>query len=159
MNSSSFFLLYLPLAAFILNQSIPLPVSRNKEWAFRRNDAVATTRASLSTLAARVPFMRTRAHAKRRLHLQLEILESRLTPTGPLVIAPLDPALDQFGQQIVTVQAYGGPSHAAFSVFDSGAAAITFSAAEEAALASAGAAIPILNPGGAFAEGIGGYIT
>jgi hypothetical protein len=39
----------------------------------------------------------------------LEILESRLTPTGPLVIAPLDPVLDQFGQQIVTVQAYADP--------------------------------------------------
>jgi len=103
--------------------------------------------------------MRTRAHAKRRLHLQLEILESRLTPTGPLVIAPLDPALDQFGQQIVTVQAYGDPSHATFSVFDTGASAITFSAKDQAAFASLGATIPILNPGGALAEGIGGFVT
>ena len=103
--------------------------------------------------------MRTRAHAKRRLHLQLEILESRLTPTGPLVIAPLDPALDQFGQQIVTVQAYDDPSHATFSVFDTGASAITFSAKDQAAFASLGATIPILNPGGALAEGIGGFVT
>src|SRR6266849_1983651 len=103
--------------------------------------------------------MRTRAHAKRRLHLKLEILESRLTPTGPLVIAPLDPALDQFGQQIVTVQAYGNPSHAAFSVFDTGASAITFSAKDQASFASLVAAIPILDPGGALAEGIGGFVT
>ncbi len=103
--------------------------------------------------------MRTRAHAKRRLHLQLEILESRITPAGPLVIAPLDPALDQFGQQIVTVQAYADPSHATFSVFDTGASAVTFSAKDQASFASLVAAIPILNPGGALAEGIGGLVT
>jgi hypothetical protein len=85
-------------------------------------------------------------------------LESRLTPAG-LVIEPLNPALDQFGQQIVTVQAYGDPSRAIFSVFDSGSSAVTFAAKDQAALASLGAAIPILNPGGAVAEGIGGFIT
>src|SRR5438128_4059256 len=48
----------------------------------------------------------------RPVHLQVELLESRLTPAG-LLIEPLNPGLDQFGQQIVTVQAYGDPSHAA----------------------------------------------
>src|SRR5438445_11437576 len=103
--------------------------------------------------------MLTRADAKLRLHLQLEVLESRLPPTGPLVVAPRDPTVDQFGQQIVTVQAYADPSHATFSVFDTGASAITFSAKDQAAFASLGAAIPILNPGGALAEGIGGVVT
>jgi len=102
--------------------------------------------------------MPTRSHARRRLHLQLEILETRLTPAG-LLIEPLNPALDQFGQQIVTVQAYGDPTHAAFSVFDSGSSAITFSAKDQAEFASLGAAIPILNPGGALAQGIGGFVT
>jgi hypothetical protein len=89
----------------------------------------------------------------------LELLETRLTPAGPLVIEPLNPGLDQFGQQIVTVQAYGNPSHATFSVFDTGSSAITFSAKDQAEFASLGAAIPILNPGGALAEGIGGFVT
>src|SRR6266849_2857097 len=73
---------------------------------------------------------------RRRLTLHVELLESRLTP----VTIPLNPATDQFGDQIVTVQSYGDPygasaNHAAFSFFDSGASAITFSAAEQAALA------------------------
>jgi hypothetical protein len=84
--------------------------------------------------------------------LRLELLESRLTP----VTIPLNPATDQFGDQIVTVQAYGNANHAAFSFFDTGASAVTFSAAEQAALAAQGFAIPILNPGGAIAQGLGG---
>jgi hypothetical protein len=73
-----------------------------------------------------------------------------------MVTVPLDPTLDRFGDQIVTVQAYGNPGQAAFSFFDSGASAITFSASEQAALAAAGFPIPILNPGGAVAQGLGG---
>src|SRR5882724_2465879 len=95
-----------------------------------------------------------RIRRRGRLMLHLEQLETRLTPS--VVTVPLDPAHDQFGDQIVTVQSYGDPNHAAFSFFDSGASAITFSAAEQAALASQGFAIPILNPGGAVAQGLGG---
>src|SRR5260370_5575848 len=93
-------------------------------------------------------------HERRPLTLHLELLETRLTPS--VVTVPLNPAHDQFGDQIVTVQSYGDPNHAAFSFFDSGASAITFSAAEQAALASQGVGIPILNPGGAVAQGLGG---
>jgi hypothetical protein len=88
--------------------------------------------------------------------LNLELLEDRYTPSGGIVTIALNPSADQLGNQIVTVQAYGDPSHAAFSFFDSGASAITFSASEQAALAAAGFAIPILNPGGAVAQGLGG---
>src|SRR6266567_948464 len=76
---------------------------------------------------------------RRRLTLHLELLETRLTPA--VVTVPLNPAHDQFGDQIVTVQSYGDPNHAAFSFFDSGASAITFSVAEQAALASQGVGI------------------
>jgi hypothetical protein len=103
---------------------------------------------------ARTGHGQRQGHERRRLTLHVELLESRLTPA--VVTVPLNPAHDQFGDQIVTVQSYGDPNHASFSFFDSGASAVTFSAAEQAALAAKGFAIPILNPGGAIAQGLGG---
>ena len=57
----------------------------------------------------------------------LEMLEDRLTPSN--VVVPLDPALDQFGDQFETVQAYrnndGLGDRVTFSIFDTGASPIT----------------------------------
>jgi Aspartyl protease/FG-GAP-like repeat len=103
--------------------------------------------------------MLARSRAFRRLQLQVELLETRLTPAGPLVLVPLNPSMDQFGRQIVTVQAYGDPNHAVFSVFDTGSSAITFCVNDRATLAAAGVPIPVLNPGGALADGVGGLIN
>jgi hypothetical protein len=104
--------------------------------------------------------MPSRSPVKKRWpRLFVELLEPRLVLNGPTVTIPLDPTLDQFGDQILTVQAYSNPSNAAFSIFDSGASAVTFSADDQAVFASLGSAIPIKVPGGATADGIGGTIT
>ena len=89
----------------------------------------------------------------------LEFLEYRLAPTGTTVVVPLDTILDEFGSQIVTVQAYDNSSRAAFGIFDTGASALTFSAGDQARFTAQGVPIPILVPGGAFAEGLGGPIV
>jgi hypothetical protein len=89
----------------------------------------------------------------------LEFLESRLAPTGTTVVVPLSPILDEFGSQIVTVQAYDNSSRAAFGIFDTGASALTFSAGDQARFTALGVPIPILVPGGAVAEGLGGPIV
>jgi len=61
--------------------------------------------------------------------LLIEVLEGRLVPTNPSKLTiPLDPDLDQFGDQIVAIQAYGDASRADFAIFDTGASAVTFSA-------------------------------
>jgi hypothetical protein len=92
--------------------------------------------------------------------LRVEELERRLVLIGPRSIAiPLNPLLDQFGDQIVTVQAYGDSSRATFGVFDTGAAALTFSAADQLNFASRGLAIPAKLANGAMADGVGGSIT
>lgn len=88
-----------------------------------------------------------------------EWLESRRLLTGADLTIPLDSTLDQFGDQVVTVQAFDDASRAAFGIFDTGASAVTFSADDQAVFAGAGAAIAIKNPGGAAASGIGGDIT
>jgi hypothetical protein len=97
--------------------------------------------------------------AKRRGLLCLEILESRLAPTGTTVVVPLDTILDEFGEQIVTVQAYESGARAAFGIFDTGAAAITFSAGDQARFTAQGIPIPIKLPLGAVADGLGGPIV
>jgi protocatechuate 3,4-dioxygenase beta subunit len=104
--------------------------------------------------------MKVRSRPRRRPGLNLEALEGRLLPANPGTLTiPLDPTLDQFGDQVVTVQAYGDPSQAGFGIFDTGASAITFSADDQANFASLGGGIPIKVPGGASASGIGGDIT
>jgi hypothetical protein len=104
--------------------------------------------------------MSSRSPVKKRWpRLFLELLEQRLVLNGPTVTIPLDPTLDQFGNQIVTVQAYANPSPATFSIFDSGSAAVTFSAKDQATFASQGSAIPVKVAGGAEADGIDGNIT
>lgn len=95
---------------------------------------------------------------QRRITLALEQLERRLVPAGTLTI-PLDPTLDQFGDQIVTVQAYGSPASADMSIFDTGASALTFSADSQALFTEMGAPIPVKVPGGAQSSGIGGDVT
>src|SRR5262245_12326504 len=101
--------------------------------------------------------MRSRSPTARRFRLALEQLEQRLVLRTSLTI-PLDPTLDQFGDQVVTVQAYSDQSHAAFSIFDTGASAMTFSAEDLAVFAGAGAPVPVKVPGGAQADGIGGSV-
>jgi hypothetical protein len=93
----------------------------------------------------------------KRIRLILEELESRLVPTN--VTVPLDPTLNQFGEQVATVQAYGDTTRAAFGIFDTGATAITFAANDQALFTAEGNPIPIKVPGGAHAGGIGGAIV
>jgi hypothetical protein len=104
--------------------------------------------------------MKVRTRPRHRPVLTVEALEGRLVPAVPPTLTiPLDPTLDQFGDQVVAVQGYGDASHAAFSIFDTGASAITFSADDQANFTDLGGGIPIKVPGGASASGIGGDIT
>jgi hypothetical protein len=91
----------------------------------------------------------------------VEELEARLVLSGPQtnLTVPLDPVLDQYGDQIVTVQAYQDSMRWALGIFDTGAAALTFAAANQAKYKLMGMPIPIQAPGGARADGIGGPIT
>src|SRR5438876_518190 len=88
--------------------------------------------------------------------LLLEELEPRLVLNGPTINVPLDPHLDQFGDQVITVQAYGDDSRATFGIFDTGSAVVSFSSDDQAAFEPP---IPVKVPGGAYAAGAGGRIT
>jgi adhesin/invasin len=96
---------------------------------------------------------------KRR--LLVEELEPRLVLNGPSYTIPLDPTLDQFGDQVSTVQAYGDDpatnGNVTFGIFDTGASAVTFSADDQNF--SLATPLPVKVPGGAVAGGIGGTIT
>jgi hypothetical protein len=74
------------------------------------------------------------------------------------IVVPMDPDLDQFGDQIITLQAFGVPDRATFSIFDTGASAVTFAYTDQEDFDATVGAIPIKVPGGAIAEGIGGAI-
>jgi hypothetical protein len=89
----------------------------------------------------------------------LETLEQRLAPAGTVEVVPLDQLLDQFGNQIITVQGYQSNARAAFGIFDTGASALTFSAGDQARFTAQGVPIPIKVPGGAVAQGLGGSIV
>src|SRR5262249_50756109 len=110
------------------------------------------------SFASRRVIMIRRVSAVRASRLWVELLESRLTPSGDLTVA-LDPVIDQFGDQVLTLQAFDDPARTAFSIFDTGASAVTFSADDQEAFSFFGTPIPIKVPGGAAAEGIGGAIT
>src|SRR5262249_17539175 len=77
--------------------------------------------------------MRTRPRRTRRPSYIVELLEPRLVLDAPgtLTIA-LDPTLDQFGDQIETVQGYRGESRATFGIFDTGSSVVSFSADDQA---------------------------
>src|SRR4051794_39464456 len=87
--------------------------------------------------------------------LIVEELESRLVPSTSYTV-PLVPDLDQFGDQIVTIQAYGDVSQVTFGIFDTGASVVTFSADDRNF--SFDPPIPVLVEGGANAGGIGGDV-
>src|SRR5262249_58742988 len=70
----------------------------------------------------------------------------------PLLTIPMAPAFDQFGDQVVPIQAYAVDYQAAFSIFDTGASAVTIGYLDRFDT------IPVKVPGGAIAEGIGGFI-
>src|SRR5262249_7993378 len=98
-----------------------------------------------------------------RIRLSVEELEIRIVPVTSVTV-PLDPVLDQFGDQVATVQLYGDPTTTGDpgrislgGIFDTGASAICFSAEENELWFSS--PIPIKVPGGAVAGGIGGEIT
>jgi hypothetical protein len=74
---------------------------------------------------------------------------------GGLVIK-LDPSLDITGQEIIAVQSYQSSVRTTFALFDTGASAITFSAADQSAFAAAGAGIPIAIRGGGMVSGVNG---
>jgi hypothetical protein len=89
----------------------------------------------------------------------LELLEDRLVLSLPSdLVIRLGPG-DGLGDQIVTVQAYQGSARTTYGIFDTGASAITFSAADQAAFTARGLPIPIKVPGGALAAGVGGTIV
>jgi hypothetical protein len=90
--------------------------------------------------------------------LFVEELEIRVVPAGTITV-PLDPVLDEFGDQVATVQAYGDTSRTTFGIFDTGASAVTFAPDDADLFAAEGVPIPIKVPGGAQAGGIGGDIT
>ena len=88
--------------------------------------------------------MRRYAPAARRPRLAVEALEARLVLTNPQTLTiPLDSTADQHGDQILTVQAYVDNYHVAFGRFDTGSAALTFSAKDQAGFAAHGNPIPI----------------
>ena len=105
--------------------------------------------------------MRAPRLVRRRSVFALEWLEPRALLSGFTV--DLDPTLDQFGDQIVTVMSYassaGATGLATFGIFDSGASAVTFSADDVALFDFFDSPIPVKTPGGALAGGIGGEIT
>ena len=58
----------------------------------------------------------------RRFFSGYEMLETRQLLTGGALTIPLDPTLDQFGDQIMTVMGYGTDgAKASFGIFDTGA--------------------------------------
>ena len=111
--------------------------------------------------------MRAPPIARRRRARALEVLEPRCLLSSPGdVTIPLDPTLDQFGDQIVTIQTYtqgaldpNSEAVGTFGIFDTGASAVTFSPDDATLFGFFDQPIPIRNPGGAVAGGIGGEIT
>jgi hypothetical protein len=103
--------------------------------------------------------MKARCVLRNRSWLTVEWLEKRVVLTGPSYTVPLDPFLDEFGTQILTVQAYGDPTRTALSILDTGASPVTFSADDQAIFISNGNPIPIKVPGGAQSDGIGGSVV
>src|SRR5688500_7549462 len=89
----------------------------------------------------------------------LEELESRLAPVGQVIAVPMDPLLDQFGDQVATVTGYDDANRITFGIFDTGASAVTCSATDQDLFTFFGSPIPIKVVGGAVASGIGGEIT
>src|SRR5262245_23083019 len=94
---------------------------------------------------------------RRSFPLGCDRLESRVVLSAPRTLTiPLDPTLDQFGDQVLTVQGYSGDgstdtSNVTFGIFDSGASAVTFSADDQGLfqfLDPNQVGIPIKNPGG-----------
>src|SRR5205823_13078323 len=85
-------------------------------------------------------------------------LEVRYLLNGSLTV-PLDPTRDIYGEQIVTVQGYTDTARATFGIFDTGAAAVSFSANDEGTFTARNDPIPIKVPGGAVAEGVGGLVV
>jgi hypothetical protein len=76
---------------------------------------------------------------------------------GTDIQVDLDPLLDQYGSQIGTFQIYddgSGQLASAFGIYDTGASVVTWSAYDQAL-----SPLPIMVPGGAGAEGIGGTLT
>lgn len=93
----------------------------------------------------------------------VETLEDRTLLSGHTIEITLDPVLDQFGFQPVTVQALDDANTAevenwvGFSIFDTGASVVTLSALENELFFTP--MVPIKVPGGAVAQGIGGLLT
>jgi hypothetical protein len=92
---------------------------------------------------------------------QLLVLEDRITPSN--LDVPLDPTLDQFGDQFETVQAYrnndGLGDRVTFSIFDTGASPVAFGWEDQLLFDTVGQAIPTLPAVQVTASGVGGDLT
>src|ERR1700726_972929 len=80
--------------------------------------------------------VRMRHHKARRFIPAVEELDARLVMNGPSYTVALDPTLDQYGDQISTIQGFVDPSNSSspqitFGIFDTGASAVTFSADDQ----------------------------
>ena len=99
--------------------------------------------------------------------LFVDSLESRRVLAAPACVVPscLDVALveelDQFGQQIVTVQAYQDAveTRSTLAIYDTGASVVSFSATDQLLLDLVGFAIPVKVAGGATADAVGGTLN
>src|SRR5262245_8939141 len=100
-----------------------------------------------------------------RFRPQLQTLEDRLAPATMEV--PLDPFLDQFGNQFEIVMVYhtddGLEDRVTFGIFDTGASPCTVAWTDQLFFDFVGQAIPLLESGGvpveATAEVLGGSLT
>lgn len=99
-------------------------------------------------------------HRAHRTTLRVERLDERAVPAGLTV--PLDPAQDQLGHQVMTVQQYRGADgspRTSFGLFDTGSASVTWNYTDQSFFDWNGQPIPLKVPGGATLDGIGGSLT
>jgi hypothetical protein len=105
---------------------------------------------------------RTTSHERtkrRRITPALECLECRLVLSPTIVLDPLN---DEFGSQIQTVTQFGDANRVTLGILDTGASPVTVSPDDQASFGDPNGnpdPIPILVPGGASADGIGGGVT
>jgi hypothetical protein len=103
----------------------------------------------------------SRSHQFGRAALRVLALEDRAVPASLTI--PLDPAADQLGHQVLTVQEYrgaGGAPQTTLGVFDTGSASVAWDYTNQMDFQWAGGAgLPVKVPYGATLDGVGGPLT